>query len=60
MKKTTVDVTNIINTMDQAIADLKEGIPAAKLSKKAKKEVREELEEAIALAKKLKKKVDKV
>ncbi len=57
MKQTTVDVTSIIHTMDEAIADLKEGIPTAKLSKKAKKEIREELEEAIALAEKLKKKI---
>jgi len=44
-----------MTTMDKAIQELKVGIPTAKLSKKAKKEIKEELEEVMAMAEALKK-----
>lgn len=55
MKKTTIDVSTVITTMDKAIEELKVGIPTSKLSKKAKKEIKEDLEEVIAMAEALKK-----
>ena len=58
MKKATIDVQAVINTMDKAINELKVGLPKAKLSKKAKQEIKNELEEVIALAKQLKEEID--
>jgi len=55
MKKATIDVDSVRNTMSKAIKELKEGLPTAKLSKKAKIEIKEDLEEVIALAEILKK-----
>lgn len=56
MKKTTIDISSVINTLDKTIAELKVGIPTAKLSKKGKKEIKEDLEEVIAMAEALKNK----
>ncbi|MFK7979216.1 MAG: hypothetical protein AB8G86_04495 [Saprospiraceae bacterium] len=56
MKKAIIDVSSVISTLGKTIAELKEGIPNAKLSKKAKKEIKEDLEEVIAMAEALKNK----
>lgn len=55
MKKTAIDISKVMSTMDKAIEELKEGIPTAKLTKRAKKEIKEDLEEVIAMAEALKK-----
>lgn len=54
MKKTKINVQEVINTIDNALDKLEKGIPTAKISKLGKQEIIKELEETIALAESIK------
>ena len=54
MKKTKINVQEIIKTIDNAFDKLEKGIPNAKISKSGKQEIIKELEETIALAESIK------
>jgi len=54
MKKTKINVPEVIKTIDNALDKLEKGIPNAKISKLGKQEIIKELEEAIAIAEAIK------
>ncbi len=54
MKKTAINVKEVISKMDGAMDKLEQGIPNAKLSKKDAKDIAAQLENVIALAESIK------
>ena len=54
MRKTTINVKEVISQMDGAMDKLEQGIPSANLSKKEAKDIAAQLEDVIALAESIK------
>ncbi len=54
MRKTAINVKEVISKMDGAMDKLEQGIPNAKLSKKDAKDIAAQLEDVIALAESIK------